>query len=85
MDDVKKYIAGLIERVSGNSLELTGERLANFLKTLSVENRSILSLHNRIEQRNKQLSDVQSTLRAVAEYDARKMSLVQFIKMKVGI
>ena len=78
MDDVKKYIAGLIERVSG-------ERLANFLKTLSVENRSILSLHNRIEQRNKQLSDVQSTLRAVAEYDARKMSLVQFIKMKVGI
>lgn len=60
------------------------EKLDTWLRR-PIEEQAIIQMDNDRKERFKQLLEVQDTLRRVKRYDARNMSLMQFIKLKTGV
>ena len=97
MDKVQQYInsvlasfAKLAELSNVNTSEELGkEFLSNemlkIFEALPIHKKAIIQMDNARKERFKRLLEVQDTLRRVQKYDARNMSLMQFIKLKTGV
>tara|TARA_E500000305_G_scaffold12144_1_gene8218 strand:+ start:1195 stop:1491 length:297 start_codon:yes stop_codon:yes gene_type:complete len=98
MDRVTQYINKvLVKYTEMQDRWETTASVRNYSETISnkmkldifinrpIEEQAIIQMDNARKERFQQLLEVQDTLRRVKRYDARNMSLVQFIKMKAGL
>ena len=84
MDKVRARINNIIKRVDRRFGSSTNneEKLAAFNELLTTD-KAIYVLYHEVADTNKRLKEVQATLKQINKYNARSMTLIQFIKFKL--
>ena len=84
MDKVRARINNIIKRVDRRFGSSTNneEKLAAFNELLTTD-KAIYVLYHEVADTNKRLKEVQTTLKQINKYNARSMTLIQYIKFKL--